>query len=278
VGRGPTYRLWQHEESCFAAEGSDPVLGFRVCSSPPRTLVESGADGGDFRGVALWLDGEELVVVSQLQAGWCRHLSEWRLHADGTLRPRFACACVANPWGRHDPVHHAYWRLDFDVLGADSNVVQEYNDPPVLGTGNWHTARYEVGRRRDLATGRFWRVRNTRASQGYSVMPGPGDGTADDYGAGDVWILRHRDEEVDDGQGFTTVPSLSRAALDRFVSGEVVERHDVVLWYAAHVGSGASAAAGGARVGPDLVPYQWKEPPGAQAPFVALRPPGERAQ
>lgn len=272
---GPAHRHWQHEESCFRASGAEPAPGFRVCTSPAETVLESGTDGGDFRGVALWLDGEELVIVSQLEAGWHRCVSEWRLHADGTIRPRYGFGAARNPCTCKPHEHHAYWRLDFDILGPDSNVVQEYNDPPVLGTANWHTVRYEVRRHRDPAHGRYWRVRNTRASQGYAIVPGVGDGVADDYGAGDLWVLRQRAEEMDDGHGFTSDPLRSRAQLDHFVSGESVERQDVVVWYGAHLLHDQSVAteAAGHRVGPDLVPYQWKEAPPVSAPYAPLEPP-----
>ncbi|HEX2272792.1 MAG TPA: hypothetical protein VHG90_02850 [Acidimicrobiales bacterium] len=277
AGCGPAFRAWQHQESCFRADGEDPVPGFRVCASPPETVLDTGVDDGDFRGVALWLDGDELVVVSQLDAGWHRYVCEWRLHAEGTIRPRFGATAVRNPCTCIPHDHHAYWRLDFDVLGPEGNVVQEYNDPPVLGTANWHTVHYEVRRRRDPAHGRYWRIRNIRASQGYAIVPGEGDGVADDYGAGDVWVLRHHTDEVDDDQGFTIDPLLSRAQLDRYVSAESVERQDVVIWYGAHLFHHQAAGADGParRVGPDLVPYQWKEPPAEQAPYAPLQPPSE---
>jgi len=275
AGCGPTYRDWQHEESCFTAEGAEPVAGFRMCTTAPRTILESQADGGNFRGVALWLDGDELVIVSQLQAGWYRYVSEWRLAADGTIRPRFGFAATQNPCTCHVHHHHAYWRFDFDILEPESNVIQEYNEPPVVETANWHTVRLEVRRDRSPEHGRYWRVRNTKASQGYAIRPGPGDGLADQYGAGDVWILRYDPNEVDDGQGFTTDPLLSRANLDRMVSGESVERQDLVVWYGAHFRHDAEHDADGQshRVGPDLVPYQWKEAPLAPSPFANLAPP-----
>jgi hypothetical protein len=271
-GCGPTHRAWQNEEACFDAEGDEPLPGFRLCSAPPRTILDSGDDGGSFRGVALRLEGDELVVVSQLQAGWHRYVSEWRLHADGTIRPRFGAAAVRNPCTCAPHVHHVYWRLDFDILDADGNLVQEYNDPAVLGTGSWHTVRQEVARPRSAPGRRYWRVRNVRSSQGYAIRPGVDDGTADDYGAGDVWILRYHAYEVDDAEGITGDPVRSRGQIDRLVSGESVERQDVVVWYAAHLTAGGDEAR---RVGPDLVPHQWKDRPATAVPFATLRPPTE---
>jgi hypothetical protein len=55
--------------------------------------------------------------------------------------------------------------------------------------------------------------------------------------------------------GFTTDPALSRAHLDRFVIGEVVEDRDVPVWYARHFRH--RPGHGGALVGPDLKPFNW---------------------
>ena len=261
AGCDAAYRHWAHEEAAFEAEGEEAVAGFRLCPSAPRTVLESGVDGGGFRGVALWADGDELVIVSQLQAGPYRYISEWRLGADGTIRPRLGFSAASNPCTGKPHVHHAYWRLDFDVLAPGSNVVREYNDPPIRGETRWHLMRFEVKRPRDPAHGRFWRIRHDRDGREYSVMPGPHDGLAgdpavDDFGVGDVWILRYDPDELDDNQGFTTDPALARAGLDRLVSGEPVHSQDMVVWYGVHVAH-PGGDAGVDRVGPDLVAGHW---------------------
>ena len=61
--------------------------GFRLCPSPAKTIIESGTDAGNFRGVAIFVQGQEVVLVSELAAGWYRYISAWRFHADGTIRP-----------------------------------------------------------------------------------------------------------------------------------------------------------------------------------------------
>jgi hypothetical protein len=274
AGCGRATRHWAHDEAAFDAEGDEAVAGFRLCPTAPRTILEAGVDGGAFRGVALWVDGEELVLVSQLRAGPYRYVNEWRLATDGTIRPRLGFSAAANSCTCQPHVHHAYWRLDFDILAPGSNVVREYNDPPIRGETRWHLMRFEAKRPRDAASGRFWRIRHDRDGRDYSVRPGPGDGTAGDvgpgegdgrggdFGAGDVWILRFDPDEVDDGQGFTTDPALARAGLDRFVSGEPVHGQDLVLWYAVHVSHGTEGAGPETdRVGPDLVAGHWNATP-----------------
>jgi hypothetical protein len=257
AGDGGVFRLWQSSEACFEASGDDPVAGFRVCSQAPRTIVGAESEAGDFRGVALWVDGDELVVLSQVEAGWHRYVSEWRLSADGRIRPRMRFGAVQNPATGRPHVHHAYWRLDFDVPDAASNAVQEFNDPPVMGFGRLQTIRYETRRPRSAANRRTWQVRDDRFGRAYVVSPGADDGEASAFGVGDVWVLRYSELEIDDGEGITTDAVRARAQIDGFLNGDPVHREDVVLWYAAH-------SAGGAVIGPDLNPRFWRPEPEPQ--------------
>ena len=275
-GDGGVQRLWQNAEAAFEATGDDPVPGFRLCSEAPRTITDSGtgaeagAATGGFQGVALWLDGDDLVVVSQLQAGWHRYVSEWRLSADGRIRPRLGFGAVQNPSTGRPHVHHAYWRLDFDIPDALFNAVQEHNDPPMTGFGRLQTIRYETRRPRSAAHTRSWQVRDDRFGRAYVIMPGAddgevgGDGGSGGFGVGDVWVLRYSEMEIDDGGGITTDPVRARAQIDRFLNGDPVHREDVVLWYAAHSRNGAT-------VGPDLNPRFWRPERDPQAePYEPL--------
>jgi hypothetical protein len=251
-------RMWAREEASFVAAGSDVVPGFRLSDEAPQTILDQAdVEAGDFRGVAFRGDGDDLVMVTQVQAGWDRYVIEWRLGADGTIRPRFSAGAVRNAWTCLPHTHSAHWRFDFDIV-APANVVQEHNETPVFGTSSWHTVRYEVARPGSGAS-RFWRVRSARSSQGYSVLAGGGDGESS------VWILRYHDDEVDDGVGVTAAAAQAPAQLDWFVTGEPVHSQDVVVWYAASV-DGSSA------VGPDLVPSNWKEAGPAEV-FTPLEPP-----
>ena len=274
-GCGPTYRDWQNQEACFEAVGQDVLPGYRVCQAPARTLLDSGSDSGDFRGVAIFVQGQEVVLVSEMAAGWYRYISEWRLAADGTIRPRFGFAATENPCTCHTHHHHVYWRLDFDIRTPGSNLVQEFNDPPLAGGANWGTQAYEVRRPKDTGHKRRWRVQNTRTGEGYELVPGPNDGNASPFGMGDLWALAYKPQpagagpEIDDGQGFTTNPALARAHLDGFLTpAEQLSNPDpatgqprgtdVVLWYGAHFLHAETAPEEVEHiVGPELRPMNW---------------------
>ena len=75
---------------------------------------------------------------------------------------------------------------------------------------------------------------------------------------GDVWILRYRGSELDDGSVATGPPY--EADLDRFVSGESIMNQDVVLWYGAHFTHDIANEPPGVHghiVGPLLKPVNW---------------------
>src|SRR5918999_805904 len=226
---GP-YRDWQYQEGMFKASGADVAPGFRLCPGKAETILESGTDQGNFRGVAVYVDGEEVVLVSELEAGWYRYVSRWRLHADGTITPRFGFGAVKSSCVCRQHYHHAYWRLDFDVAGREHNEVREFNDPPLAGGSKWRRLRKEVRRPRAGSRKRRWQVRNTQTGESYALIPGPNDGRADRFGVGDMWALRHRPGQIDDGVGFTTDPAEARA-----------------VWGPACSGAGASASRAAGR-------------------------------
>ena len=260
---GP-YRDWQNEEGMIQAIGSDVAPGFRLCTSPATTILDTGSDVGNFLGVAIYVKGQEVVLVSEMQAGWYRYVSEWRLHANGTIRPRFGftavntSTCVCNV--HH---HHAYWRFDFDILTASNNQVKEFNDPPLIGSSNWHNKNYEIKRFRDPSRKRKWKVENIITGKGYEIIPGSHDGIATSspdwpFPRGDIWVLRYRGNEIDDGSVATGPPH--EAELDRFISGEPTNGKDVVIWYGAHFTHDVASEPPGSHghiVGPNLKPVNW---------------------
>ena len=263
-GCGP-YRDWQYEEGMIQADGVDVAPGFRLCSTPAKTILDTGSDAGNFLGAAIYDAGLEVVLVSEMQAGWYRYISEWRLHADGTIRPRFGFSAVQSSCVCTRHHHHVYWRLDFDIRTAGQNIVREYNDPCLPGfcPSNWHTKLYEVRRPRDPGRKRKWQVLNSLTCEGYEVIPGPEDGVAMaspdwPFPRGDVWILRYHPSEIDDGVIATGPPY--EAGLDAWVKGEPITSQDVVLWYAGHVTHDVGAEPPGTFghiVGPELRPVNW---------------------
>jgi len=259
---GP-YRDWQYQEGMIQAQGTDVAPGFRLCPAPALTIMDTGSDTGNFLGVGIYVLGGEVVFVSEMQAGGYRYVSQWRLGSNGTIRPRFGFAAVESQCVCNVHHHHVYWRLDFDIRSAGNNRVREFNDPPLFGKSKWHDKSFEIRRERDFARGRKWRVVNTTTGEGYDIVPNHDDGLAATmpdapFGRGDVWILRYRGSEIDDGSLAIGPPY--EAGLDAWVNGEDISNHDVVVWYGAHFTHDVhedGAAQHGHTVGPDLKPVNW---------------------
>lgn len=251
-GCGPHYRDWQFDEYWFQCSGSDVAPGFRMC--PAKTILDTNTDGGNFRGVAVYVEGREVVLKSVLSAGWYRYVSEWRFGVDGTLKPRWGfagvlegsnCVCVAHH-------HHVYWRFDFDIETAGNNLVTEYNDPPIF-TSKYHDKLFEIRRPKDYSRQRHWEVSNAKTERRYALIPGSRDGTSTAFGIGDVWVLQYHGTELDDGS-WTPM-----AKLDNLLTGEAVKDKDVVIWYGAHFRHvhGAGDGPGTHIVGPEIRPIKW---------------------
>lgn len=259
---GP-FRDWQDQEGMISATGADVAPGFRLCPAPATTILDTGSDSGNFLGVAIYVKGQEVVLVSEMEAGWYRYISMWRLHTDGTIRPRFGFSAVQSSCVCTVHHHHAYWRFDFDLRTAGNNLVREFNDPPLFGSSNWHNKNYEIRRPRNPGRKRKWRVENKSTGEAYDIVPGASDGVATampdwPFPRGDVWILRYRGSEIDDG--VVAIGPPFEAGLDGWVNGEPINGADVVVWYGAHFSHDIAHEEPGEFghiVGPDLKRVKW---------------------
>jgi hypothetical protein len=261
---GP-YRDWQYQEGMIQATGTDVAPGFRLCPTPATTILQTGSDAGNFLGVGIYVQGLEVVLVSEMQAGWYRYVSEWRLHANGTIRPRFGFSAVQSSCVCNTHHHHVYWRLDFDIRTPGNNIVREFNNPclPGICPSNWHDKQFEIARPRDPSRQRKWRVQNSSTGDAYDIIPGHEDGEAASFadapfGRGDLWFLRYRSTEIDDG--VVAIGPPFEAGISNWINGESIVNQDVVVWYGAHFTHDVThepAGTFGHIVGPDLVPVNW---------------------
>ena len=254
---GP-YRDWQYQEGMFNANGNDVAPGVRLCITPATTILDTDNDSGNFKGVAIYVQGQEVVLVSEMEAGWYRYISEWRLHTNGTILPRFGFAAVENRCVCNLHHHHVYWRFDFDIETPGNNIVQEFNDPILIGNSLWHSKTFEIRRLKDSSRKRKWKISNASTGSAYEIIPGATDGNADSFGIGDLWVLRyHGGSEIDDGVTLTWgTADECKEHIDNFINGESVANHDVVVWYAAHFTHDVNVHTGHI-VGPTLKCVKW---------------------
>jgi hypothetical protein len=58
---GP-YRDWQNQEGMIEANGADVAPGFRLCNVSAETILDTGNDAGNYLGVAIYVQGQEVVL------------------------------------------------------------------------------------------------------------------------------------------------------------------------------------------------------------------------
>lgn len=281
---GP-FRDWQFQEGFFnaPAEGAEnPAPGIRILAEGQiaTTAVESGNDTGNFQGVAIYRQsvgfGNEVVMVTEMNAGWYRYIMEWRFALDGTIRPRYGYSSVENACVCSPRTHHVYWRFDFDIVNPNNKIFQVERGRKFLKPVTTEAAIF-----RSYQTNRGFLIQNSTGDEAYQLTPNLTDGSVtnaagvltDTFGAGDFWLLRFKGtadapDEIDDPNPNDPEPNIAyRAALDPWVNGESLTNQDVVVWYAAHVyrvdGASRSESAkpevlqGKYVAGPNLRPVRW---------------------
>jgi hypothetical protein len=172
-------------------------------------------------------DGQEWLEVGVLaQIGEYGIYQVWYLSDDGQLTPRMWSSGMQCDVSHN---HHAYWRLDLDVAGAEGDRVFVYDrGAPNEGWGpGWHQYTGELNDRKDSATDRRWFVRDDGTGRGMWILPGP-DGVADRFSTKDVGVrLYHHQEDAAWRFG-------ARGHLG-YDDRERVDGRDIVFWYVAHL-------------------------------------------
>jgi hypothetical protein len=231
---GP-YRDWQYAEGYFNAptEGAiDAAPGIRILAigQKAQTSLDSGVDSGNFAGIAVYTENNETILVSEMDAGWYRYISEWRFANDGTIRPRYGFGATNSTCVCFEHHHNVYWRFDFDVVNPVNKVFQVERTrkfmQPILN---------ETARLRNYQTNRSFLIQNSNGKEAYKIVPSLSDGVANDFGAGDFWILKYKaatdgePDELDDENG-----EEKNAVFAPWLNNESLVNQDVVVWYSAH--------------------------------------------
>lgn len=243
-GSSLSYRDWQNQPRAFDANNVISP-GYAEPTVPPTTVCDHpGSDSGSFTGVAVEKGTDQLILTTQLQAGWYRYIQKWTFYLDGTIEPRFGFTAVDYYCTTKPHNHHVYWRFDFDIEGASNDWISERNFL------FWTNRTTEISRKYSVL-GRRWRVRDKGTGRGYLVIPGTSDGVADTWAVADVWALLYRFTEIDDG-GATGGADGDAAHMSNFVNGENINGRDVVIW--THAMNRHATGIGCHFVGPTLKP------------------------
>jgi hypothetical protein len=254
---------WQYAEGFFdapAAGATDPAPGIRILASglKAKTALDSGVDFGNFQGVAIYTEGSETIMVTEMNAGWYRYIMEWRFDNNGTIRPRYGFGATDNSCVCTVHMHHVYWRFDFDIVNPNNNIFQVERGRKFL-----KPITNEVAIKRSYQLNRSLLIQNASGDEAYSITPSISDGVADTFGGGDFWVLK---TAVNNGElGLTSGSAIN---MTPYLNNESVTNQDLTVWYATHFihsdGSNllnpdrSGLALSGSHVqGPNLRPVRW---------------------
>jgi subtilisin-like proprotein convertase family protein len=257
---GP-YRDWLDSEDCFQAEGTDVPTGgsgMRVASASPTTLCESQSDAGNFRGVAIYDEGDSLLLMTETTAGWYRYVMEWRFGMDGSIHPRFGFGATSNTCTCNEHYHHAYWRLEWALDGSTADTTSGIATLERLRAGTpdiWDPVSVEGTFVRPATDSEkdWFRIKNPMTGNGYVLKPGALDGnaTGDAYGKWDLAALAWNTNEINDPETNTSIN------VAPWVTGEAIGASKrLVTWYHATYDHDDPGGTGEPCeiAGPDLIP------------------------
>ncbi len=186
------YRDWKDDNAQFLAEpavrnqlgvssvfpattscdrSQHPTQSYGDCpfQLPGRTAADCFPAAG---GVAIEDNGTYVTLTTQYAAAWYQYTSRFVFYANGAFDAQFG---FGNNNGTNNGTthwHHNYWRLDFDIDGADNNQLS-INDV-VQGT-EFTSLKNSTGGPGGSA--RTYEVRNTQTGRGYRLTPGRNDYT-----------------------------------------------------------------------------------------------------
>lgn len=195
------YRDWKNTLSNFiqadqVENPTTPAITTCDASTDKVTPVGNcpfGMTGTCFSGVQVEKYPDRLVLTTNHSAAWYKYSSRYIFWADGRFQPRFG---FGNSNGTNSGIthwHHAYWRLNFDIDGAENDEVFIVDDQ---GQSQQTIEFHDL---REITSGQpndpnvytdevTWLVKDSVTGRGYQMVPTfEGDsqqGFIDDYNIG----------------------------------------------------------------------------------------------
>jgi primary-amine oxidase len=176
------------------------------------------------------------VVWAKFQCYNYQYVHRWAFRSDGSIEA--AVGLGGRLWtfspttGGH--VHNFYFRLDFDLVTADNNQVQEFshagNNP---GQDGWQPILVEGVRTAHPPTATKWRVVNKSPKpngqlRSYELTPASDMARDGTYSSADLWVLQYDASQDGAAVGFTDAVLGSTYLHGPNAS---VDGRDVVVWH-----------------------------------------------
>ncbi len=207
--------------SCLAWNAHGKAEGKRV------VMMHEEATGLCYLGNLGRAYGKTLVLWCAYNLSGYYYVSRWHFREDGCLTPEIGLTGPLQHVGKGDAsthgsvvgkgkvfapshVHNIYYCLDFDIDGAENNVVEELNyrqDKPGSPSGKhaWTRLKKETARPASAENFRSWRVMSPTSKnalglpRSYELVPGSSGiyrGAADEkFAQAELWVTKHHARE-----------------------------------------------------------------------------------
>lgn len=196
------------------------------CLSPGGVAIEDKTNAEN--------PGESYVLITtQYAADWYQYTSRVAFYVDGDINPEFGYGNRDGTFNNVTHWHHNYWRMDFDIAGADNDQISA-ND--VVQATEFTGLRSLTGGPGGGPT--YWEITDTKQNFGYRITSGTGDYTPpNDSGRGlhlvDVIGTRFVNNEYSD-QPDNALSDCEMNA-NNLANGQSIADTDVVFYYTASV-------------------------------------------
>jgi hypothetical protein len=229
---GTCFRDWLNSSEAYRTDNQvatgyyePPWPAETVCDNATQPLVPPGdcpwgGPGPCNNGVSAEYWDDRFLLTWQGRAGWYRYTMRWTFWEDGTIEPTFGFGTYSDAFADSSHRHHAYWRFDFDIDGADGDTVSQIGGTLPGAIAQEDDRIWEDGSVR-------WEVHDSTSGRGYRITPGSQDIllAVDGYSKTDFMASLYHSDELDDQGGGCDVN------VDSIVDGEAILDTDVVLWY-----------------------------------------------
>jgi hypothetical protein len=229
---GTCFRDWLNSSEAYRTDNlvatgyyEPPWPAETVCDHAIEPLVPPGdcpwgGPGPCANGVSAEYASDHFLLTWQGRAGWYRYTMRWTFWEDGTIEPTFGFGTYSDAFSHSTHRHHAYWRFDFDIDGADGDTASQIGGSLPGDIAQETDRTWEDG-------SVMWEVHDGTSGRGYRVTPGSQDVLLpiDSYSKTDFMVSLYHSTELDDQGGGCDIN------VDSIVDGEAVQDTDVVLWY-----------------------------------------------
>jgi hypothetical protein len=185
---------------------------------------------------ATLLEPAKAVVWCKLQCYNYQYIHRWEFSADGSIEAGVGLG--GQLWtyqaDRAGHVHNFYFRLDFDMVSAGNNLVQQFaHQGNAPGQDVWQGILTEGRRTRNLGQATKWRVLNKTPKPNGQVRSYELTSTSDmapdnTYSTADLWVLQYDGSQDGAAVGFTDAVLGSTYLHGQNAS---VDGTDVVVWH-----------------------------------------------